>query len=173
MAKLFPRTPYETDGSLAYKVGDEVVSQPRPHLRPLTAVRRKEIRMRKAEAVSPFTLCGAAALFFIAFAVIASLVQLNAQNAALVNLDSSVTQLQSQYTQLHTQYEAIYSDEVVQAAAAKYGMTLPESGQVVYVDLALPDQAVVYPEQNAAQEFLARVGSDLTLAADGVLSLLG
>lgn len=154
MARLFQRHVYQTDGSLAYKVGDRLVVEQAPKLNPLTkaiAARHRKVDQREPEGIPIFGIVGGAAVFILATVILGSLVQLNIQSQQLSELNSSMTELESQNALLTVQYDSIYTEDVLAAAAEEYGMSLAEDEQYSYVDLALPDSTTVYQTEPTVQ----------------------
>lgn len=147
------------DGSAVRILEGDEVRQPRPQVRPRKkrAVRPK-IKVREAGAVSPFAVCGFAAVMVIAVLILMGYVQLTTLSNEVVKLNEQIEELSSEEASLRASYELAYDLGAIEAAVTNDGsMSRPLPGQMVYVDLTAPDSVVRYEPKPEKKSFLEAV----------------
>lgn len=138
---------YAAYGNLAYDLDrverDEHIRTKKAQPR-IKTIESNEIRVRKAEKVSPFAILGFATVAVFMVLVLMSYIQLTEISGDVVAMKSQLSALQSENVSLVTRYEQAFDLAAVETAAEQAGMNKASTGQIYYVDLSSPDTAVVY-----------------------------
>mgnify|MGYP000985054724 CR=1 FL=1 len=133
----YSRVPYDAyDGSAARQLQRAVV--------------RPRVRVREAGLVSPFAVVGFLAVGVFAVLLLFSYVQLTTISQQVVELRSEMTALQSEEAKLRTAYELSYDLSSIEETMTASGAMVPQTGQVVYVDLSEPDTVTFFNQDEAA-----------------------
>jgi len=171
--KYDPSINYAYDGSAARVLEREALASPQPQEERRYREERKtrtrpKIRIREAGFVSPFAVFGFAGVAVLAVLILMSYVQLSTISNDVVTLNSEMTRLRSEEAILRARYELAYDLSAIEDSFTTDGsMCRPQSGQVIYVDLAEPDSVVVYENgQQTSGSFIDAV-KDLV---DSILS---
>ena len=177
MAQAARKREYDVYGSLAYDFEPqreqqyEKIPQDNPDwqidpnanigARPRQAARNKQ-------AIAPAAVVGfviAAALFMVCMVARIQLLEISNESA---ELSSRLTELQKEQTRLEIEYESAFNlNEIEEYAVSTLGMQKPFADQVVYIDTAAQDKAVVIPAAESknfverAWEFFTSIGSYL------------
>lgn len=107
-------------------------------------------RPRQQEAVQPKTRVSAllvgsiAVLAVMVVVLLMGYVQLTEISSSVAELKNEMDQLNTEHVALLTKYEQTFEMASVKEAAEAAGMSKPSAGQIEYVELGGPDQAVVY-----------------------------
>lgn len=105
---------------------------------------RSKVELRPQGKISVTAVAGFAMAAMLAVGVLTSHIQLTGIYADTVAAQRQLSALQEENAKLEAEYEAIFDTETLQAAASRAGLQEPEAGQKVYMELADPDNAVVY-----------------------------
>lgn len=158
-------TSYNTYGSVAYAPayqsgavrapGYEETARPLPRKKSkerLRALERAQVRVREAGMVSPFAVVGFLAVGVFAALLLVSYVQLATVSDQMLSMRGELTQLQTLNADLSAQYERVFDINRIQQAIGDT-MVRPTADQIVYIDLAEPDNVVIYGEQQPQGSF--------------------
>lgn len=142
---------YGANGAAAYDVYADPyrsnvarpLEEPRhlPEEQPLPE-RRKRVKAKTA--IAPFTLFGMLAAACMMILVIFGYVQLYEASTKVSRLESQLQSLEAEQTLLRSKYEGKIDLPAIQSRAAELGLHTPESGEVIYLNLAGGDRAEIY-----------------------------
>ena len=110
---------------------------------PVQQPRRQTAAAPKVQ-VSPVLLGSIVVLTVMVMALLMGYVQLTKISTSVTALKNDIQQLDKEHVALLTQYEQTFEMTAVKEAAEAAGMSKPSAGQIEYVELGEPDQAVVY-----------------------------
>jgi hypothetical protein len=106
------------------------------------------MRLRPAEDVAPLSVIGMVAVAVLAAFVICLRIQLNDLNTQLNTSSTELAQLEKEGDALLTQYEQMFDMGSIESGMLTSGkMTKPTSSQSVYLELAEPDHAEVFQNE--------------------------
>jgi hypothetical protein len=106
------------------------------------------MRLRPGEDVAPLSVMGMVAVAVLAAFVICLRIQLNDLNTQLNTSSTQLSQLEKEEDALLTQYEQMFDMGSIESGMLTSGkMTKPTSSQSVYLELAEPDHAEVFQNE--------------------------
>lgn len=105
---------------------------------------RQQAAVQPKAQVSPLLLGSIAVLAAMVVLLLTGYVQLTAISTSVAEMKDEMTQLNTEHVALLTKYEQTFEMASVKEAAEAAGMSKPSTGQIEYVELGGPDQAVVY-----------------------------
>ena len=111
----------------------EVVQQP-----------RRQAAVQPKTRVSPLLAGSIAVLAAMVIVLLMGYVQLTEISTSVAEKKTEMDQLNTEHVALLTKYEQTFEMASVKEAAEAAGMSKPSAGQIEYVELGGPDQAVVY-----------------------------
>ncbi len=160
-----PKITHITAGSLAYDlsyireneaefiVPDERVYNPeirRPRPKPQA---RTRYQVRARQKIAPVTLIGFLLVGVCLVVVLLSHIQLMELSDQVVSLRNELTSLETEEENLIARYESAYDMSAVESIVTQDGrMIQPRTDQIYYVDLGLPDNAIVYTNANSGDD---------------------
>ncbi len=157
-------------GNAAYDLSSTVIAPqrkerqaPRPQQEPKRQPSRKAVaqpQVRPQQGISLFAVTGFAAVALMAVLVLTSYIQLNSVYAATNTMEDYLAELVDEEASLTSEYNDLFDTATLQEAAAEAGLVEPSSSQKVYLELAEPDNAVVY-EQKEDPTLVESVAEDL------------
>lgn len=135
------RMDYRTNGAAAYDVnGYNAATGPAYELVPAHRPRRKP----KAKLmIAPVSILGLLAAACMLVFVICGYVQLFEASDSVSELRSQLSEAQELQHRLQSDYNSKIDLEMIQQRATSLGMTVPNSKQTVYLNLAGTDRAVI------------------------------
>lgn len=99
---------------------------------------------REKQVVSLSAVAGFVLVAFLAVAVLGANVRLNDVYSAIVSQQKQLVQLESEYSKLKAADEEIFDNEHLRLVAEEHGLSKPNMGQRVYLELSDPNNTVVY-----------------------------
>ncbi|MCD7919723.1 MAG: hypothetical protein LUG45_06540 [Clostridiales bacterium] len=117
-------------------------------------------RVRPQQGISLFAVSGFAAIALMAVLVLTSYVQLNSVYAATSTMEDYLADLVEEEASLKSEYNDLFDTATLQEAAEEAGLVQPSSSQKVYLEMAEPDNAIVY-EQKEDPGLIEQVAEDL------------
>lgn len=128
---------------------------------------RQQAAAQPKAQVSPLLLGSIAVLAAMVIVLLMGHVRLTELSTSVAEIKSDLDTLNTEHVALLTKYEQTFEMASVKEAAEAAGMGKPSAGQIEYVELGGPDQAVVYAAGNdgVLQQVFASMES-------GVLSVL-
>ncbi len=157
-------------GNVAYDLSNTVVAprreerqapqrQPEPK-RQSSRRTAAQPQVRPQQGISLFAVSGFAAVALMAVLVLTSYIQLNSVYAATSTMEDYLAELVEEEASLTSEYNDLFDTATLQEAADEAGLVEPSSTQKVYLELAEPDNAVVY-EQKEDPTLVEQVTEDL------------
>ena len=117
----------------------EVVQRPR---------QRQQAAVQPKAQVSPMLLCSIVVLAVMVVGLLMGHVRLTELSTSVAEIKGELDTLNTEHVALLTKYEQTFEMASVKEAAEAAGMSKPSAGQIEYVELGGPDQAVVYAAGN-------------------------
>lgn len=108
---------------------------------------RPRVVLREQQKISLVAVGGFVMAALLAVSVLASYIQLNSIYAGTVTAQKTLTQLESTYAKLAAEDEEIFDSAVLRKAAEDADLKKPDARQQVYLELAEPDNTVVYRQE--------------------------
>ena len=105
---------------------------------------RQQAAAQPKAQVSPLLLGSIAVLAAMVIVLLMSHVRLTELSLSVAEIKSDLDTLNTEHVALLTRYEQTFEMASVKEAAEAAGMSKPSAGQIEYVELGGPDQAVVY-----------------------------
>lgn len=159
---------YNTYGNVAYATQRAETAQPKPEKKqpkPEKSPRsrpanftRKHIALREKGEISPFGVAGFFASCLMAALLMSSYAHLTSTADQVVQLRSQLIGLESQQVTLSAQYEKLFDLQRIEEAVG-VEMIRPTSDQVVYIDLAHPDNVTIYDQEKNGLGFFRTLGN--------------
>lgn len=144
---------YGANGAAAYDVyaarmrtnTAQPLEQPRrlPDEQPLPERQKRE---RARTAVAPFALFGLLAAACMLVLVIFGYVQLYEATTDVSRLQSQLQKLNEEQTLLKSKYEGKIDLDAIERRAQELGLHIPDSEQIVYLNLSGSDRAEIYQQ---------------------------
>ncbi len=157
-------------GNAAYDLSNTVVvpqrkerqaPQPAPEPRRQSGRRAAaQPQVRPQQGISLFAVTGFAAVALMAVLVLTSYVQLNSVYAATSTMEDYLSDLVDEEASLRSEYNDLFDTATLQEVAEEAGLVEPSYSQKVYLELAEPDNAVIY-EQTEEPGLVEQVVEDL------------
>lgn len=152
-AEVKRRTSYASYGNVAYDPAyapeRETETEARPLIRQRERVRsRARVMVRPAGYVSPTAVIGFLAVAVVAVMILMSYVRLTAAGNEVVQLRKESSALSEEHSKLLSEYELAFDLKTVEeVATTQVGMTKPQPGQEITMDISEPDSAKVYQKE--------------------------
>jgi len=109
---------------------------------------RQQAAAQPKAQVSPLLLGSIAVLAAMVVVLLMGHVHLTELSTSVAEIKSDLDTLNTEHVALLTKYEQTFEMASVKEAAEAAGMSKPSAGQIEYVELGAPDQAVVYAAGN-------------------------
>ncbi len=143
-----------TYGSVAYDpayfpdAGGREEEQPRIRTRERVAARERA-RVRPAGYVAPTAVIGFALVAVMAVLLLAGYAQVTQVSDQIVHLRQEEDALREENAKLSTEYELCFDLKSVEERVAASGMMVqPQPGQIIVLNVAEPDSAKIYQDQD-------------------------
>ncbi|MBE6914189.1 MAG: hypothetical protein E7472_04520 [Ruminococcaceae bacterium] len=144
-----------------YETAQTPAARPQPKTQTRVRTRAKPV-VHTRQSIEPFSVIGimiAAFLFVTAILAQAQLVGISTESVALQN---QLSELKDEQTKLRIAYESAFNMEDIEEYAIKsLGMQRPQADQILYIDTAAPNKAVVIA-QSDSDNFVDRVSDFLS-----------
>lgn len=150
---------YEGSAARVLEPEENVRARPQPGVRPRHAqLTRPKVEVRSAGKVSLFAVTGFAAVAVLAVMILMSVVQLTAVSDEVVSMEAQISKLKNEEATLLARYEMAYDLGAIESAVTAAGtMSRPQAGQIIYVDLTVPDNVVLYQQEETTGGFWDQV----------------
>ncbi len=146
---------FETYGNVAYSTSRRQSTQPSPQRSPRSSpanFTRKKVQVRQKDEIAPFAILGFATSCLLAGLLMTSYAHLTTTSDEVVQLRRELSNLETEQATLSAQYEKLFDINRIEETVGVQ-MMRPGSDQVVYLDLAQPDNVTIYDAQRQGDSF--------------------
>ena len=120
------------------------------------------VREKTSARISVFAVIGFLFIMGLQILSVWSGMTLHTVSAESAGLKTDLRKLRAEEATLKSQYERKLNLKDIEARAEALGMSRPQSGQIVYIDLSSPDHAIVYGrEEDKVSDFFNGIKGSL------------
>ncbi len=120
---------------------------------------KETVRKKTAARISAFAVMGFLLIVGLQMLSVWSGMSLHTVSAESAALKSELTKLKAEETALRSQYEKKLNLKDIERRAEELGMSRQQGGQIVYIDLSVPDHAIIFDKKDeGSSDFLKGIG---------------